>query len=65
MFVICAQGYYEVLNTFHVVIGDYLGVADCAIHWQEDLRSKGLLWLLGSLVFAGLGAVGFTQGPAA
>ncbi|KAK7229783.1 hypothetical protein V2G26_001953 [Clonostachys chloroleuca] len=64
MFVFYAQRRYDTLDTFLIVIGGYLGFVDCIILSKQGLASAGVFRLLGSLVFASLGAIGFTQGPA-
>lgn len=63
MFILYAQRRYDILDTFLIVIGGYLGVADCVILSRQGLLSTGVFRLLSSLVFAGLGAIRFTQGP--
>lgn len=64
MFIFYAQRRFDVLDTFLIISGGYLGLVDCYILWTEGLPSAGVLRLLGSSVFAVLGAVGFTQGSA-
>lgn len=62
MMIFYARGQYDVVDTFMVVIGGYLGVVDCILLWNEGLRSTGINRLCGSAVFAALGLVGFTEG---
>lgn len=62
MFTFYGQRRYDVLDTFLVAIGVYLGLVDFYILWGEGLPSTGAFRLLGSSVFAVLGLVGFTQG---
>ncbi|KAJ0115174.1 hypothetical protein J7T55_001584 [Diaporthe amygdali] len=63
MFTFYAQRRYDVLDTFLIVNGGYLGLADFYILWNEGLPSTGVFRLLSSSVFAVLGLIGFTQGP--
>lgn len=62
MFIFYAQRRYDILDTFLIVIGAYLGAADCYLLWSEGLRSTGVGRLISSLVFAALGWFGCTQG---
>lgn len=63
MFTFYAQRRYDVLDTFLIAIGGYLGLADFYILWSEGLVSTSVFRLLGSSVFAILGLLGVTQGP--
>ena len=62
MFIFYAQRRFDVLGTFLIINGAYLGLVDCYILWNEGLPSVGAFRLLSSAVFAILGAMGFTQG---
>jgi hypothetical protein len=62
MAIFYARGQYDVVDTFMMVIGAYLGLVDCLVLWQQGLRSAGIGRLSGSLIFGSLGFVGFTQG---
>lgn len=62
MFIFYAQRRYDVLDTFLIAIGAYLGLVDFCILWNEGLLSTGLFRLVSSSAFAGLGLIGFTQG---
>ena len=63
MFTFYAQRRYDVLDTFLVAIGAYLGLVDCYILWNEGFLSTGVFRLISSSVFAVLGLIRFTQGP--
>jgi hypothetical protein len=63
MFIFYSQRRFDVLDTFLLVTGGYLGLADCYLLWNEGLQSTGVFRLLSSSVFALLGAISFTQGP--
>ncbi|KAI1391626.1 uncharacterized protein F4822DRAFT_191665 [Hypoxylon trugodes] len=62
MFIFYFQHRYDILDIFLIVSGGYLGLVDCYILCNQGLESMGVFRLLSSSVFAGLGAVGFTQG---
>lgn len=63
MFIFYARGQYDVLDTFLVLTG-YLGVVDFILLWNVGLRSQGLGRFVGSGIFAAMGYLGVTQGPA-
>jgi hypothetical protein len=62
MFWFYAERRYDVLDVFLAVSGGYLGVVDCYLLCAVGRPAAGLGRLLGSLVFAVLGLLGFTQG---
>ena len=61
MFIFYAQRRFDVLDTFLIVNGAYLGLVDCYILWKEGLPSAGVFRLLGSSVFAVLGVIGLRR----
>lgn len=63
MFVLYTGCRYDVLDIFLVVIGGYLGVADCILMWSEGLPAMALFRLFGSAGMAAMGLAGVTQGP--
>ncbi|KAI3398552.1 hypothetical protein diail_9076 [Diaporthe ilicicola] len=65
VFTFYAQRRYNVLDTFLIANGAYLGLVDCLILWNKGLPSTEFFRLLSSSVFAVLGLIGFTQGPKA
>lgn len=64
MYIFYARGQYEVLDTFLVVLGAYLGVADFIVLSNEGLFGQGLFRMLSSFGVSAIGLAGVTQGPA-
>ena len=62
MFIFYARGQYDVLDTFLLVTGGYLGAYDTWLVWREGNGSWGLFRLVSSWLLAAAGLVGFTQG---